>query len=170
VILVLLTAAVVAVFALGFAVLFRGLFSRDSDSAHLAEWLDDFSLDTYRPMERLLNEEDYRFLERQPGYQPAIARQLRAERKRIFRAYLRQLARDFGRLVSIGELIMVGSQQDRTDLARTIASAQRQFYWNIACVEVSLVVPFRTGSPQIAQLIGAMETMRGALIAPELAH
>ena len=48
------------------------------------EWLEDFSISRYRPMLRLLSEDDYEFLASQAGYKGKIASQLRAERRKVF--------------------------------------------------------------------------------------
>src|SRR5271166_3889725 len=59
---------------------------------------DVISLAHYEPMTRLLADEDFQFLAAQPGYRPEIGAKFRRERTRIFRMYLRELARDFHRL------------------------------------------------------------------------
>ena len=61
------------------------------------EWLKNFSVSSYRPMERLLDEGDIRFLTEHPGYEPGMENRLRADRRRIFRLYLKNLGRDFAR-------------------------------------------------------------------------
>src|SRR5512138_3272273 len=52
----------------------------------------------YRPMERLLQRDDFRFLASQPGFSPRLGRRFRRERRRIFRAYFRSLKRDFAQV------------------------------------------------------------------------
>src|SRR5689334_8935997 len=54
-------------------------------------WIEDFSIDRYRPMQRLLCQEDYVFLESQRGYDPSISRTLRKDRRRVFRSYLHSM-------------------------------------------------------------------------------
>ena len=54
--------------AIGFALLFGKMVSRERFSDFDAEWLNNFSLAKYKPMERLFAEEDYEFLARQKGY------------------------------------------------------------------------------------------------------
>src|SRR5688572_20360045 len=78
-------------------------------------WLDTFSVTRYRPMERLLSKEDFEFLASQPGYDPGMSRKLRAERRRIFRSYLRQLRIDFIRLHQVARLLVLYSPEDRPD-------------------------------------------------------
>jgi hypothetical protein len=51
------------------------------------EWLNDLSTDRYRPMLRLLQEADFRFLCSQQGCTPQMARRLRRQRVHAFRGY-----------------------------------------------------------------------------------
>ncbi len=139
----LLTGSVAAIVAFVFLYLVRGLLARTSatdDST--ASWFRDFSLEAYRPMQRLLDENDYRFLESQPGYQPSIARELRSERKKIFRTYLHEMIRDFNRMLGVARLMIVYASQDRPDLARAVAAARNQFYWTVLKTELALSLPW----------------------------
>lgn len=49
------------------------------------DWLDDISIERYRPMLHLLDDEDLRFLRKQPGFTPQMAAGLRGQRCRTFR-------------------------------------------------------------------------------------
>src|SRR5438270_1890920 len=131
--LVLLLAAIIASLI---GQLFRRPAARDCG----LEWLAEFSLESYRPMERLLNEADYEFLASQPGYHSGIARELRAERRKIFRVYLRSLIRDFNVLMRLAERMLVYSEQDRPDLARAIFGLRRQFFMNVIAIEIRLAL------------------------------
>ncbi len=97
--LMLLIAIPVAVLLAGFAGLFWRLASRFDAQQCTAGWLDTFSLERYAPMERLLDKNDLVFLQSQPGYRPEIGQRLMAERRNIFRAYLRLLVHDFNQLI-----------------------------------------------------------------------
>src|SRR5579864_3809496 len=63
-----------------------------------AEWIDELSIERYRPMLRLLDGEDLEFLRSQPGFTPKMATKLRIQRCLIFRGYLQCLNADFGRV------------------------------------------------------------------------
>ena len=63
-----------------------------------AEWIDELSIERYRPMARLLDGDDLEFLRSQPGFTPDVLNKLRSQRCQIFRGYLRCLQSDFGRL------------------------------------------------------------------------
>src|SRR5438105_538368 len=83
--------------SLGLVLLYRRLASR-VDSEIAPDQCLVLSLDKYRPMERLLQEDDFRFLANQPGFSPQLGRRFRTERRRIFRGYLRNLRKDFARI------------------------------------------------------------------------
>ena len=59
------------------------------------EALAELSVDRYRPMLRLLNDDDLRFLRVQPGFTPDMARSYARQRCKIFRGYLKCLETDF---------------------------------------------------------------------------
>jgi hypothetical protein len=71
----------------------------------------------YRPMVRLLADEDTAFI----AADKRMLRKFRTERRRIFRSYLDCLTKDYGRLLNGVRLAMVRSGVDRPDLARALA-------------------------------------------------
>src|ERR1700722_2420416 len=77
-----------------------------------SEWIEDLSLDRYRPMLRMLDGGDIEFLRSQPGFTPSMATKLRAQRTQIFRGYLKSLETDFVRVCSAIKIIMLQSTQD----------------------------------------------------------
>jgi len=74
-----------------------------------AEWIDELSVERYRPMLRLLDGADLEFLRSQPGFNNAMAIKLRAQRCQIFRGYLRCLDADFGRVCGAIKVLMLQS-------------------------------------------------------------
>ena len=80
----MLVALIVILFAtaaLGIAVLgpvvFR-LFQPCSFDEIPREWLEDFKPSSYYPMQRLLSDEDFRFLARQPGFDLSLLSEIEA--------------------------------------------------------------------------------------------
>src|SRR5579884_2653909 len=71
----------------------------------------------YRPMLRLLSEEDLAVA----AGNPSLVRKLRSERRRLFRGYLHCVERDYGRLLAGIRMAMVQAHTDRRDLARALA-------------------------------------------------
>src|SRR5579863_2709422 len=76
-------------------IIMRQLSSRKRNLPVTAEWIYELSADRYRPMLRLLDESDLKFLKTQPGYDSRTVARLRAQRCQIFRGYLKCLNADF---------------------------------------------------------------------------
>src|SRR5689334_20520157 len=74
-----------------------------------AEWIDELSIERYRPMMRLLDSADLAFLKAQPGFTPRMATKLRIQRAQIFRGYLRCLCSDFSRVCAAIKILMLQS-------------------------------------------------------------
>ena len=152
---------VVLLAAMAFAWMVARLVRPKDEGAASLEWLDEFSMDKYVPMERLLSGGDYDFLSRQRGYDPAIARRLRNERKRLFRDYLHQLRIDFHRLVSLADIMIVHSHEDRADLASEVWRQRMVFYRTLTAVEIRfLLAPLGASMSGLKDVITALESMR----------
>jgi hypothetical protein len=125
------------------AFLIHRMATRLDPEVNCEGWLDQFSLDSYAPMSRLLDERDYVFLKKQPGYYPALAKRLRRERKKAFVGYLGLLIRDFNQLLRIGRLMQVGSRVDRPEFARALTRQQIRFYFAVCVVRCRVeLAPF----------------------------
>jgi hypothetical protein len=143
-----------------------------ADSSVSLEWLDDFSLEKYSVMDRLLDESDFAFLSAQPGYQPSIARRLREERRGIFREYLRQLNRDFNNLVALVQLMVVYGQQDQSALASALWRQRIMFAKSIMLIELRMTlaplgVPV-TGVQGLLTSLGSLQAQAFSLVPSEL--
>jgi len=133
-----LVAGVIAICAT-FALLIRLRIAQQDANVDLAAWLEVFSLDAYAPLDSLLDDErDFAFLVAQPGYRPAIARELRREHRAIAREYLHSLTADFRRLVQIAKLMALYAKQDRSLQAVSIWRAEVNFYSALAITHLSL--------------------------------
>lgn len=144
-----------------FAGLFWRLASRFDAQQCTAEWLDGFSLESYAPMERLLQKRDLDFLESQPGYRPEIGQRLMVGRRKIFRGYLRLLVRDFNQLMAIGKLMVVYSSQDQAQFARSLGRQQVKFYARVCAVQVQLALyPLGWTTVDAGDLLAALGSMR----------
>jgi len=168
---------VLALLAGCFAGLFWKLTSGFDASNCTAEWLDRFSLESYAPMERLLDWRDVDFLAAQPGYTPQIARRLMAERRKVFAEYLRNLARDFNRLTRLGKLMIVYSAEDREEFARDLLRQQLLFYAEFCAVRVQLaLIPLGWADADTHALVAALSALRDQLLLvstpgrPEVSH
>ena len=147
--------------AIAFALLFGKMVSRERFSDFDAEWLNNFSLAKYKPMERLFAEEDYEFLASQKGYRLEIGRKLRSQRRKVFRLYLRGLKRDFYRLERAVRMLIVSSPVDRPDLAKTLLQQRLAFMWAMFQVECRLALhTLGLGGVDISALVGSLDAMR----------
>lgn len=126
------------------------------------EWLRRFDISRYRPMERLLSEDDYSFLASQRGYEPSLASNLRAQRRKILKAYLRLVKADFDRLHHVARLLVIYSEQDRPELAGLLVRQRIRFVKSFTLVQLRLAIPFlmpiRTSD--LRMLIESLEWMR----------
>ncbi len=158
-------AAVLALLvALAFLLLFRRLTVRTQDGEADLEWCREFSIARYRPMERLFIEEDYDFLAAQPGFHPKISRKLQAERRRVFRHYLRCLRRDFDRLSTAARTVLLHAAQDRPDLASVLLKQRLVFSYAMLVVECRLALQtIGIGRVDVRRLVSSLEAMREQL-------
>ena len=62
--------------------LFRRLVAGPKSLPVSVDWINDLSTARYRPMERLLHEEDFRFLASQPGVDKKMLRRMRSIKRR----------------------------------------------------------------------------------------
>jgi hypothetical protein len=141
--------------------LYRNLVSslrvRDVDVGRLSR----FSVERYRPMARLFAEEDYEFLADQEGYNTRIARQLRRERRRVFRGYLDCLKRDFGQFEAAIKVCMITSRVDRPDLAKALLKRRLVFTYALMVTEWGLALHgLGLGTVDVSRLVGSLDGMR----------
>ncbi len=125
------------------------------------EWCRNFSTARYRPMERLFVEEDYEFLSAQPGFSPAVYRRLQAERRRVFRQYLKALGRDFDRLMAAAKMLVVHAAEDRPDLAKVLMRQKLVFTYALASVHCRLILSgLGLGRVDVRPLVRALDGLR----------
>ena len=125
------------------------------------EWIDELSTERYRPMLRLLGEEELRFIQRQAGFTPSLEAQFRRQRCEIFRGYLRSLSRDFNRVSIALKLLMVQASADRPDLAAALVRTRIAFTFAIMGAHLHLVLySFGLGSVNASELLRLFDGMR----------
>jgi len=132
-----------AIVAFGVALLgpvvFR-LFQPCSFNEIPREWLEDFTPSSYYPMQRLLSDEDFRFLAGQPGFDFSLYRKLKRERLLIFRQYLRRLIIDFNRLYTVTRTLISHQQEDHSELAVRLLKLRVKFIFSVLSAECSYVL------------------------------
>jgi hypothetical protein len=126
-----------------------------------ADWIDDLSVERYRPMLRLLDQREIDFLRSQPGFTPGMADKFRAQRTQVFREYLRDLSVDFRRVCMAVKVLMLQSHRDRPDLAATLVRQQAQFALGMSMVEARLFL-YRWGlcTVDVSALVKTFDVMR----------
>lgn len=120
-----------------------------------------FSPARYRPMIRLLAEDDFTFLASQPGYRPEIGTKLLRERRRIFRMYLNELGRDFHRLHAEARALLADSPEQHPELVGLLLRQQLIFWRAMAGIELRLAPRAAgLGHMHARGLVEAIEQMR----------
>jgi hypothetical protein len=137
---------------LQFMLAMRSLRSREMSTAAL------LGADRYRPMLRLLADNDLAFL----ASDHRLRKSVRAKRRELFRGYLRCLTRDYAILLAGVRDAMVRSGVDRPDLARALARNRVLFALAVCKVEFRLGLHTAgAGTVDISGLVEAIEVLRG---------
>jgi hypothetical protein len=114
----------------------------------------------YRPMLRILSEEDLRFA----SGNRILVKKIRARRREIFRGYLRCLTKDYARLLSGLRRTMVQSGVDRPDLAGAIARNRFRFALALCRIELHLQLhALGIGKVDVSGLVEALDALRGVV-------
>ncbi|HWF11142.1 MAG TPA: hypothetical protein VG297_21885 [Bryobacteraceae bacterium] len=136
---------------LQFLVKMRSLHAKAPTSTAL------LAADRYRPMLRLLSDNDLAFVANSK-----LRRSLKSRRRLLFRGYLRCLTKDYATLLSGVRDAMVRSGMDRPDLARALARNRTLFALAICKVEFRLMLHATgAGTVDISSLVDALEALRG---------
>jgi hypothetical protein len=163
--------AVLAVIGLALAYMLRSLRNPATITECDFDWLSEFSTSKYRPMLRLLAEDDFKFLEAQEGYEPSIGKRLRTERLKIFRGYLRNLIRDYHRLHLAARLILVYAPEDRSDLAAQLVRCRVEFAINLAKLEFDLFLySLGIGAVDVRALLGSLDSLQSRIASASSAN
>lgn len=156
---VLSIAIAVVLLAAAFAFVFHRLASRLDPNAGAAEWLEAFSLESYAPMRRLLDQSDFEFLRKQRGFHPGLEKRLRTERRAAFIDYLWMMTADFNELLRIGRMMLVSSNVDRPEFARALARHRNKFYFTVCAIRCKLALAplgFQVEGPELLNSLGGM--------------
>jgi hypothetical protein len=146
-------------FAGGLAYLLYCLCSRSSPQLPEPEWLQSFSANRYRPMLRMLSEDDPGFLRLQ-GLDKTAIRRIRRERRQIFRVYLGNLIRDFNLLHEAARLVLLMSEVDRPDLSARLIRTRVEFQRAVLAVRVRLFLhSLGLAGVDVRELVGALESV-----------
>jgi hypothetical protein len=116
----------------------------------------------YRPMARLLDNEDFEVLN--AAGDNKLLRRIRSQRRTIFRGYLRCLRRDHALLCARVRSIMINSDSDRKDLAKGLLKIEWTFKFFLVGVNARLVMHAAgVGTVDVNGLLGSFEQVRECL-------
>ena len=160
---VLLAVSILACVAtgIGLAVAIRRIVSPTVSLPATVDWLDELSVERYRPMLRLLDDAELRVLCSRLGITPKVARR---QCYRIFQGYLRALSIDFHRVCMALKLLMTQASTDRPDLASALIRSQVAFACGIVVARAQLVLySCGIGTVDIGSLLKRFDRMRHEL-------
>ena len=83
---------------------------------------------------------DISFLVKHPALARTVIRELRSERRRVLRKYLRSLEYDFNRTCAEIKAAIVASFEDRPDLAKMLFKQQVRFKLGLMRAECSMIM------------------------------
>ena len=150
--------AMLAVVASAAGVIFWKL-QRRSQFVSDSGWDGTLDLGRYRPMERLLADEDLAFLAGSPLHPRTLSR-IRTERRRIFERYLRNLESDFARLHGAARMLLLSAPEDRPDLASAIMRQQLEFKRSVWALRLRMYVPgFGGAASEVSRLLELANAM-----------
>ena len=138
-------------------------------------WLERFTVERYRLMERLLSEADFDFLASQKGYEPRIGIDLRRKRGRIMRLYLRRLDADVTRIQKAARLKMACTSGETQEFWVFLLKQSALFTARITWVRAVLPLYGWGGivAPDVRPLLDAVDLLatrtRGLAAAYEMA-
>ena len=145
----------------GLVMLVRKIASPMVDLPATPDWIGELSVDRYRPMLRMIDADEFRFLCAQPGITPKAASEMRKQRCQIFRGYLRSLSTDFNRVCAAIKILMLHANTDRPDLAEILLRSQFTFAFGMATVHVRLTLfSLGIGTVSIASLLQPLQNMQ----------
>jgi hypothetical protein len=155
----LILLAIVGCVAVVLAIELTHLFGGDrhiADLPQLAEKLCD--QDRYRPVERLFDDADERFLKTRRGSAEAVKR-LRRSRAHVMRSYMRMLRSDFHEAWSVGRLLAPFSED--ANFGVNLMKQLLTFYSLYGSIQVRMLThAYQPGSIEVGQLVNALREAR----------
>ena len=121
----------------------------------------EFSLDRYRPMQRLLSEQDMLFLKQSLGYTKQMGKRWKRQQLGLFKMYLKELRIDFYKLHAEARSIVADTGIESPDFVRQLIHQRIQFGYAVAKVELHLsLASCGLGAVTATPLLQTVEVMR----------
>jgi uncharacterized membrane protein len=124
---------------------------------------EEFAIERYQAMERLLSGEDLAFLQSQPGYEPAMGERWKRERRQIFRQYLCELRQDFRRLHAEARALVAGSSGESSHLVGLLLRQQATFLCAAAVLDIRLFLGWGGSANEVRRFVAVVEALRTEL-------
>jgi hypothetical protein len=120
----------------------------------------EFSLERYQPMVRLLADADAEFLSRSTTC-PKTADRWERSRRRIIRLYLKELAADFRQLHAKARVLVAESPESYAALVPLLFRQQVAFWRILTIIELRLALGgWNVPQTRVKHLIGVIEAMQ----------
>jgi hypothetical protein len=92
---------------------------------------------------------------------PTLRRELRADRRRLFREYLQALIEDYSRLLADVRLLMVQSDTERPDLAKLLVRSRISFAITLCRIDFCLLLhALGIGKSDVSGLVDSLNVLR----------
>jgi hypothetical protein len=157
---VFLLLAVVGAIAVVLAMELTHLFGRAPRVADLPQVAADLSApDKYRPVERLFDSADARFLRSRAGNAHEAEKRLRRSRQRVMRSYLKVFRSDFHEAWNVGRILAPFSEDP--NMGVTLMTQLLTFYRLYACIEMRMLLhAYQPGNVEVGELLSALRQAR----------
>jgi hypothetical protein len=153
-----------SVMCLAYAVFRMRSGIRQHTAAEAGSPAGGFSIDRYRPMERLLSAEDLEFLRRAHGYTPELGARWKKQQLRLFQMYLAELRCDFRQLHAAARAIVANTHTESPEIVRALVSQRVQFEYVSLRLELEIrMAQCGLGQVSAKGLIAMVERMRQEL-------
>ena len=160
---VLLLLAVVGSIAVVLAIELTHLFSQAPRVADLPQLAAELSApDRYRPVERLFDSADVRFLRTRAGDVAEAEKRLQRSRRRVMRSYLRIFRSDFQQAWSVGRILAPFSEDPNFGV--TLMTQLLTFYRLYAGIEMRMLLNAYQPGVEVGQLLSALRQARHAAL------
>jgi hypothetical protein len=157
---VLLLLAVVGSVAVVLAIELTHLFGRAPRIADLPQLAVELSdPDRYRPVERLFDSADARFLRTRVGHSAVLEERLLRSRQRVMRSYLRVFRHDFHEAWGVGRILAPFSEDPNFGV--TLMTQLLTFYRLYTCMEMRMLLhACQPGNVEVGELLSALRQAR----------
>jgi hypothetical protein len=135
------------------------LFGRAPRAAELPLLAAELSSpDKYRPVERLFDSADVRFLRTRTGNATDLEKRLQRSRRRVMRSYLRVFRQDFGQAWNVGRFLAPFSEDPNFGV--TLVTQLVTFYRLYAWVEMRMLLQVYQPGVEVSELLNALRQAR----------